>query len=34
LAGFANQSHFTKAFRTITGTTPRSWMRELNPRGD
>jgi AraC-like DNA-binding protein len=25
--GFADQSHFTKAFRRITGTTPRDWRQ-------
>ena len=25
MAGFADQSHFTKAFRRVTGTTPRYW---------
>jgi AraC family transcriptional regulator len=28
LAGFANQGHFTKAFRTVIGTTPGSWLRD------
>jgi AraC family transcriptional regulator len=27
LAGFASQSHFTKAFRRVTGTTPGLWLR-------
>jgi AraC family transcriptional regulator len=27
LAGFATQSHFTKAFRRVTGTTPGLWLR-------
>jgi AraC-like DNA-binding protein len=27
LAGFASQSHFTKAFRRVTGTTPALWLR-------
>jgi AraC family transcriptional regulator len=26
MAGFANQSHFIKIFRTMTGTTPRRWL--------
>jgi transcriptional regulator GlxA family with amidase domain len=25
--GFADQSHFTKAFRRATGTTPGEWRR-------
>ena len=28
-AGFANQSHFTKAFSTIVGVSPGAWRREL-----
>jgi AraC family transcriptional regulator len=28
LTGFASQSHFTKAFRRVTGTTPRLWLRK------
>ena len=26
--GFGDQSHFTKAFRRVTGTTPASWKRQ------
>ena len=26
--GFADQSHFTKAFKRLTGTTPRRWQRD------
>jgi transcriptional regulator GlxA family with amidase domain len=26
--GFAEQSHFTRVFRRIAGTTPRAWQRE------
>jgi hypothetical protein len=29
MAGFANQSHFTKASRAITGATPRVWFHDL-----
>jgi len=29
MAGFATQSHFTKAFRTMTGATPRAWLRDV-----
>jgi AraC family transcriptional regulator len=25
--GFADQSHFTKMFRRVTGTTPANWKR-------
>jgi AraC family transcriptional regulator len=25
--GFADQSHFTKTFRRVTGTTPANWKR-------
>jgi len=25
--GFADQSHFTKAFRRVTGTTPANWKQ-------
>jgi AraC family transcriptional regulator len=25
--GFADQSHFTKTFRRVTGTTPADWKR-------
>lgn len=28
LTGFATQSHFTKTFRRLTGTTPGLWMRD------
>jgi AraC family transcriptional regulator len=28
LTGFANQSHFTKVFRRVTGTTPGLWLRD------
>src|SRR6202012_4232254 len=28
MAGFADQSHFTKAFRRVTGTTPRYWRTD------
>jgi AraC family transcriptional regulator len=28
LSGFANQSHFTKAFRSVTGTSPALWLRD------
>jgi AraC family transcriptional regulator len=27
LTGFADQSHFTKAFRRVTGVTPAAWLR-------
>ena len=26
--GFSEQSHLTRVFRTIVGTTPRSWQRD------
>ena len=26
--GFADQSHFTKTFRRVTGTTPATWKRQ------
>lgn len=26
--GFADQAHFTRVFRQVTGTTPAAWMRE------
>ena len=28
LSGFANQSHFTSRFKTVTGTTPAVWNRQ------
>jgi AraC family transcriptional regulator len=28
MVGFADQSHFTKAFRRVTGTTPRYWRTD------
>jgi AraC-like DNA-binding protein len=28
MVGFADQSHFTKAFRRVTGTTPRYWRAD------
>jgi AraC family transcriptional regulator len=30
MVGFADQSHFTKAFRRVTGTTPRYWRIDRN----
>ena len=30
--GFADQSHFTRAFRRATGLTPRAWRRREGPR--
>lgn len=30
-AGFANQSHFTKAFRSVTGITPGLWLKDATP---
>jgi AraC family transcriptional regulator len=32
LVGFANQSHFTKAFRHVTGTTPGHWFQQIGGR--
>ncbi|WP_084080979.1 helix-turn-helix domain-containing protein [Edaphobacter aggregans] len=32
LAGFANHSHFTKAFRRVTGTTPGFWLRDVGQK--
>ncbi len=29
LTGFANQIHFTKTFRRVTGTTPGLWLRDV-----
>jgi AraC family transcriptional regulator len=29
--GFADQSHFTKVFRRLTGVTPREWKQERRP---
>lgn len=31
--GFADQSHFTRAFRAEYGTTPGAWLRALGTRG-
>jgi len=31
MSGFATQSHFTKAFRALTGVTPRAWLRDVEP---
>lgn len=31
MAGVANQNHFTKSFRGLTGATPRKWLREMAP---
>jgi AraC family transcriptional regulator len=28
--GFANQSHFTKHFRKLTGTTPKAYWKNLS----
>jgi transcriptional regulator GlxA family with amidase domain len=28
MVGFADQSHFTKAFRRVTGATPRHWRAD------
>ncbi|MGA0542391.1 helix-turn-helix domain-containing protein [Neotabrizicola sp. VNH66] len=30
--GFADQAHFTRVFRQITGTTPAAWLRESRSR--
>jgi AraC family transcriptional regulator len=31
-AGFADQSHFTKAFRRASGMTPAEWRRHFRSR--
>lgn len=30
--GFADQAHFTRVFRQVTGTTPAVWLREVRSR--
>jgi AraC family transcriptional regulator len=30
-AGFGDQSHFTRLFRRLTGTTPQSYRQMLRP---
>jgi hypothetical protein len=32
LAGFANHSHFTEAFRRVTGTTDGFWLRDVGQK--
>ncbi len=32
-AGFADQSHLTRHFKRVTGTTPRSYCRAAQARG-
>lgn len=32
--GFADQAHFTRVFRQVTGTTPAAWLRESRGRGE
>jgi len=31
--GFADQSHFTRTFKRVTGATPHEWHRNRTPRG-
>jgi AraC family transcriptional regulator len=28
ITGFAEQSHFTRVFKSVTGTSPAAWRRE------